>query len=45
MPDDRGDDDAEPTLALVTAPPDAAGDLARTLVEERLAACLTSSHA
>jgi periplasmic divalent cation tolerance protein len=26
--------------AYVTAPPDAAGDLARTLVEERLAACV-----
>ena len=28
------------TTAYVTAPPDAAADLARTLVEERLAACV-----
>jgi periplasmic divalent cation tolerance protein len=31
---------AEPVLVTVTAPPDAAGDLARTLVEECLAACV-----
>jgi periplasmic divalent cation tolerance protein len=33
---------AEPAsaLVLVTAPPDAAGELARTLVDERLAACV-----
>jgi len=32
-------DDSVPTI-LITAPPDAAADLARLLVEERLAACV-----
>jgi periplasmic divalent cation tolerance protein len=31
---------ADPALVLVTAPPDAAPEIARTLVEERLAACV-----
>jgi periplasmic divalent cation tolerance protein len=32
--------DETATLVLVTAPPDAAAELARALVEERLAACV-----
>jgi len=31
---------ADPVLVTVAAPPDAAASLARTLVEERLAACV-----